>query len=144
MSFWLKVKSFLGVGNEPARKPPNNRTVNQPPVTTPEPPARRTDTVDRTVHPRNDAYESVWADMQRKLDRSLSSRGVIEFNRRQERLAGLFDIIGDPGQSDNIQRDAYDELADELADFGFVFTNQGKVSDFDWADFGANYPMMGK
>lgn len=145
MSLWSRFKDFLGIGKSQPAEPTTPPPPQPPrPPEPPRPPRRPTDQVDRSVHPRDERYEDVWGKLQTKLDRTLSQRGITEFNRRQDRLAALFDIIGDPNQSDHIQTDAYEELADELAEFGFIFGHQFNVSDFDWEGFAANYPMMEK
>jgi hypothetical protein len=141
VSFWSRGKSFFGGKNTNVP----GKTV-QPPsrANPPRPPSKPIDKVDRSIHPTDSRYNDVWESLQSKLDRNLSQRGVTEFNKRQNRLAALFDIIGDPRQSDHIQTDAYEELSDELAEFGFIFGHQFNVSDFDWEGFAANYPMMEK
>lgn len=142
MSFWDRVrkgaKRLFGIGEEEAPRRPA-------PPPREERPQRATRGIERDVQPRSTGMDPVWDDMRDTLERRLTDRGVEEFNRRQDRLMGLFDIISDPHQSDVLQRDAYDELADELADFGFTFRHGiDNIGDFDWVGFGAAYPKLGK
>lgn len=142
VSLWDSIKKgvrrLIGGGREEPE-------LRRPTPPREERPQRATRGIERDILPTNTDMDPVWDGMRDTLERRLTDRGVEEFNRRQDRLMGLFDIISDPHQSDVIQRDAYDELADELADFGFTFRHGiDNIGDFDWVGFGAAYPKIGK
>lgn len=93
--------------------------------------------VDKTVQPTNPRYEEVWRELQDNLDDVLSDTGVKRFDRVEPRLAALFDIWSDPSEDDGMQRDAYDEFMDILADYGMTHADL-----FNWADFAEVYQNM--
>jgi hypothetical protein len=139
MSLWDRIKERVKRIIGPAEHP----TPPTPPPVEPERPSRGE--IDRSVRPLNRDFDAVWDDMADTLERRLTDQGVEAFNSQQDRLMGLFDIISDPHQSDVIQADAYDELADELVDFGFTFRHGlDNIGDFDWVEFGAKYPKLGE
>jgi hypothetical protein len=77
------------------------------------------------------------------MDRNLTARGVEAFDDEQDRLAAMFNIVADPHQSEHIKRDAYEELEERLAEFGFLFRGGlNSSTDFDWPEFKVHYPVL--
>lgn len=154
MSLWsrakARVKKALGIRDgapppkpppapkppPPPPKPPGRPAPERPPIERPEPPSHG---VDRDVPVANPA----WSSVQDYMDRNLTDRGVSAFDAEQLHLAALFDIVADPQQSEHIKRDAYEELENRLAEFGFLFRGGiNSSSDFDWAEFKNHYPVL--
>jgi len=100
------------------------------------PPNRRL-SVDKTIQPTHPEYDRVWRQLQNNLDDVLSDTGVKRFDQVENHLAGLFDVWSDPVVDDGMQRDAYDEFMDILADFGMTHADL-----FNWADFAEVYQNM--
>lgn len=100
------------------------------------PPTRNLE-VDKTITPTHPEYNRVWRQLQENLDDILSDTGVRRFDREEARLAALFDIWSDPSEDDGMQRDAYEEFMDTLADFGMTHADL-----FNWADFAEVYQNM--
>lgn len=99
----------------------------------PLPPQRKL-VVDKTIQPTNPDYQRVWRQLQDNLDDVLSDTGVRRFDRQEAHLAALFDIWSDPSEDDGMQRDAYDDFMDILADYGMTHADL-----FNWADFAEIY-----
>lgn len=138
MSIWGRIKSFFTGRAEPPELPPS-RDIGRPPRAARERPTRPVEGVDRTVPVSNPA----WSSVQDYMDRNLTDRGVQAFDEQQLQLAALFDIVADAHQSDHIKRDAYEELEEHLAEFGFVFRGGiNSVSDFDWGEFKNHYATV--
>lgn len=137
MSFWDRVKKFFIGSDRDVPELPPTRDVAKPPRF--QRPERPTQGVSRDVQVSNPSWRSV----QDYMDSNLTNRGVARFDEQQPQLAALFNVVADPHQSENIKRDAYEELEDMLADYGFVFRGGvSSISDFDWGEFKNNYPVL--
>lgn len=139
LSIWSRIKKLFTGGSERAvPKLGSQRDVSAPPTRAVRP-QRPEEGVDRDVETINPA----WSSVQDYMDHNLTDRGVRAFDEQQAHLAALFDVVADPHQSEHIKRDAYEELEERLADFGFVFRGGiNSVSDFDWGEFRNHYSVL--
>ena len=142
MSLWSRIKETLGFGKRRVSREtpaPVPKPVSKPVEVENEKPERPQHGVDRDVSVDNPA----WASVQDYMDSNLTSRGVEAFDDEQDRLAAMFNIVADPHQSEHIKRDAYEELENRLAEFGFLFRGGlNSSTDFDWVEFKVHYPTV--